>query len=385
VATVLDIAIPPPLLLKPSMRIGEVLPKMKELKIYNAPVIDENGVLIGILSYRTVLSSGAGRDTKVRTVMEPPYSLHQKTRFEEAIAKIVGWKAREVPIVDDLGVVVGFITRNLILDYMLKNGLIPDTKVDDVMSKPPITIGERESIARARWLMLKHGITRLVVVDESNRVIGVITLSDIIERLYRIKFVRRKGFEWVESEESFLAAPVGDYMSAPPITIPTGSTLEQATKTLLDKGISGAPVTDSEERPLGVVSGLDILKAYVERLKLVYPIPAKISETIGDETQRALVEKLVNSYLSKFARYINVIDFKLVVNEESKVEKKEGRKRYNVTVKIVTDMGTTTTETTCWDLLTCVREALELAEKRLRKEIEKSFMIKRGGVKGEQS
>ncbi|MCI4436721.1 MAG: CBS domain-containing protein, partial [Ignisphaera sp.] len=60
--TVLDIAIPPPLLLKPSMRIGEVLPKMKELKIYNAPVVDENGVLIGILSYRTVLSSGAGRD-----------------------------------------------------------------------------------------------------------------------------------------------------------------------------------------------------------------------------------------------------------------------------------------------------------------------------------
>jgi len=384
VATALDLAMEPPLLLKPDMRIGEVLSKMKSLRVINAPVVDDSNVLLGVLSYKTILLKGAGRDTKVRSVMDPPYSLNRGLSFDSIVAAFVNWRLREIPVTDENDVVVGFLSRLIILDYMSRNALLPRVAVDDVMSRPPVTIEESESIARARWLMLRNGITRLVVVDRYGRVSGVITLSDIIERLYMIRLTRRKGYRWVESEESFLAAPVSEYMTSPPIVIASGTPLEKAVEVLLDNRISGAPVVDSNERSLGVLSGFDVLKAYATQLKLVQPVQAKVSEVLRDEVSKLQIERLVNNYISKFSRYVNVIDFKMSVKEETKAGK-EGRKRYLVMTKIVTDAGSINSQSVCWDLPTCVREALETIEKRLRKEIEKSTYIKRRGKKAEES
>jgi predicted transcriptional regulator len=377
VSTALSLAIEPPLLLKPDMRIGEVLSKMKSLRVINAPVVDDNKVLVGVLSYRTVLLRGAGRDTKVRSVMDPPYSLHKSLGFNDVVVAFVNWRLREIPVTDDNDVIVGLLSRSIILNYMLENGLLPKVLVDDVMSKPPITIEENESIARARWLMLRNGITRLIVVNKHGKVSGVITLSDIIERLYTIRLTRRKGYRWIESEESFLAAPVSEYMTSPPIVIASRTPLEKCIKVLLDNGISGVPIVDSNEKPLGVLSGFDVLRTYAEQFKSALPIQAKIPEVMKAEASKLQVERLVNSYLSKFSRYVDVIDFKISVKEESKIEK-EGRKRYEVLVKLVTNAGSLTSQSVCWDLLTCVREALEIIEKRLRKEIEKGIYLRRG-------
>ncbi|MEL9940426.1 MAG: CBS domain-containing protein [Ignisphaera sp.] len=371
-----ELSVEPPVILKPTMRIGEVLPKMKEHRIVVAPVVNDDNVLIGVLSYRNILMRGVGRDTKVQTVMEPPYSLNENVDFDRAVMAFVNWRAREIPVTNANEVVVGVVSRNIILDYMLRNGLVPSATVDSAMSKPAITIEESESIARARWLMLKSGISRLVVVDKTGRVAGVITLSDIVERLYTIRLSKRKGYEWIQSEESFLAAPVADYMTSPPITIPSGSSLVKAINILLENRISGAPVVTADDKPLGVFSGLDALKLYLDQLKISMPIEAKISQVVKEDFTRLQIEKLVNSYLSKFSRYVNVIDFKLAVKEETKTDK-EGRRRYNVRVRVVTDSGALTSQSVCWDLSTCVREALEIIEKRLRKQVEKAVTAKR--------
>lgn len=371
-----ELSVEPPVILKPTMRIGEVLPKMKEHRIVVAPVVNDDNVLIGVLSYRNILMRGVGRDTKVQTVMEPPYTLNENVDFDRAVMAFVSWRAREIPVTNANEVVVGVVSRNIVLDYMLRNGLVPSATVDSAMSKPAITIEESESIARARWLMLKSGISRLVVVDKTGRVAGVITLSDIVERLYTIRLSRRKGYEWIQSEESFLAAPVADYMTSPPITIPAGSSLVKAINILLENRISGAPVVTADDKPLGVFSGLDALKLYLDQLKISMPIEAKISQVVKEDFTRLQIEKLVNSYLSKFSRYVNVIDFKLAVKEETKTDK-EGRRRYNVRVRVVTDSGALTSQSVCWDLPTCVREALEIIEKRLRKQVEKAVTAKR--------
>ncbi len=375
-STAIDLAIEPPIILRPTMRIGEVLPKMKEHRVVTAPVVDDRNVLIGILSYRNILMRGVGRDTKVQTVMEPPFSINENTEFNRVVAAFVSWRAREIPVTNTHNVVTGLISRNNLLAYMNKNGLFPASPVDSAMSKPAITIEESESIARARWLMLKSGISRLVVIDKSGRISGVITLSDIVERLYTIRLSRRRGYEWIQSEESFLAAPVADYMTSPAITISTGSSIDKAVNILLENRISGAPVASADDKPLGVFSGLDALKLYLDQLKVLTPVEAKIADVAKEDVTKLQIEKLVNNYLSKFSRYINVIDFKMSVREETKTDK-EGRRRYNVRVKMVTNIGALTSQSVCWDLPTCVREALEIIEKRLRKQIEKAETIKR--------
>jgi len=355
------------------MRIGEILPKMKELRIRDAPVVDDDNRIIGVVSYRGILMKGVGRDAKVQSVMDPPFYIYENADVNNAINNIVTWKVREIPIINREGIVIGIVSRDNLLRHLIESNKVPRANVTTVMSKPVITINEKESIARARWLMLKSGISRLPVVDSVNRVVGVITLSDIVERLYMIRLSRRKGFEWIQSEESFLAAPVSDFMTSPPITIPNNVDIAKATIILLDNRISGAPVVSSNDVAEGVVSGIDILKKYLESFTTIQPIEAKISEAVEDELTRTQIEKLVNSYLSKFSRYVKVIDFKLTVKQIGKVKEmnSEKRKQYDVSIKLSTNIATISTNSRCWDLATCVREVLSTAEKRLRRIIDK--------------
>ncbi|MEM1525930.1 MAG: CBS domain-containing protein [Ignisphaera sp.] len=383
-----DIAIEPPIILRSSMRIGEILPKLSELRIREAPVVNDSNELIGILSYRAILSKGVGRDTKVLTIMDPPYALNISDSIDRAIAQIVQWKARDIPVIDSFSKVVGYINRVMVLRYLLDHNLVPSEKVENVMSSPAITIQEWESIARARWLMVKNGFSRLPVVDRYERVVGVITLSDIVERLYRIKLSRRKGYEWIESEESFLAAPVSDFMTSPPITIPSSVTIIDALKLMLGRNIAGLPVVAGDDRPIGVLSGLDVLRRYIEASISVQPIEAKISTVAEiDEFTRSAIERIVNSYLAGFIRYINVLDFKLSVKEIGKPEEsknKDVRRGFEVSARITTDIGGFAAKSLCWDLPTCVREVMGILERRIRKQIEKRVVSKPGYKKSEE-
>jgi len=356
---------------KPMMRVGELLGKMRELRLWLVPVVDDRDRLVGVVSYRTILMRGAGRDTKVSTIMEPPYAIKSGTRFDEALAKFVSWKARAVPVVDDRRRLLAMVTRADVLEYMLREGLVPNLRAENAMSTPPVTIYEDESIARARWLMLRSGISRLPVVDESEKLVGVISLRDIAEKLYMIRLTRRRGLEWIQSEEEFLAAPVREFMSTPPIYVARNTMLSDVVKTLLEYRISGMPVVE-RDRVVGVISGLDVMRKYVESLVEVQPLEAKVSDAVGgDPLLKLQVEKLVNDYLSTFNRFVDVMDLKVAIKEETKTEKSEGRKRYRVRIRLVTNVGSFVAEGIGWELLTALRDALMILEKRVRKKVQK--------------
>lgn len=363
-----ELARKPPLVVRPETRIGEILGRMKELRLWLAPVVDGRGRLVGVVSYRAVLMRGAGRDTRVATVMEPPFSVRSGTGFGEAVARFVAWRARAVPVVDERRRLLALASREDVLRFMLREGLVPDLRAEEVMSSPPVTVRGDESIARARWLMLRSGISRLPVVDDDERLAGVISLGDIAERLYRIRLTRRRGLEWIRSEEEFLAAPVREFMSSPPIHVPRGTDLGEVVRTLLEYRISGAPVTDGG-RVLGVISGLDVMRKYVEGLVETRPLEAKVSDAVGgDRFLRAQVERLLGSYLSAFSRLADVVDLKVAVKEEAKAG---SGGRYRVRLRLVTNVGAFAAEGAGWELLAALRDALATLEKRLKRKVKK--------------
>jgi len=364
------------LVAKPTMRVGEVIAKMWELKQPAVPVVDESYKVIGILSYRSVLLRGAGRDTKIMTVMDRPTVVGEDSTVLDSMNRIVLWKAKAVPVVDSSRKLVGMLTRFKLLELMLRRGvsILEELRVSEIMTSPAVTIGETESIARARWLMLRGGISRLPVIDANEVLVGVITLGDIAEKLLRIRFARRRGYEWLSSEEEFLAAPVRDFMSAPPIYVAPSVSLKEFVETLISNRISGVPVVE-RDKVAGVCSGLDVLKKYIEAKVSVTSISASLPE-VEDAATRVQLEKLVNEYLSHFARWTDVINVSMNIKEESKTEKKEGRKRYRVRIVIETAHGRFSVENEGWELLSAAREALMDLERRIRRAIEKKATIR---------
>jgi len=343
---------------------------MKDLKIKVVPVVSGER-LIGVLSYKGILMSSAGRMTKVKSVMEPPYSINFMSSLDDAIAKFVLWKAKASPVVDDGNRLVGYLSREDLMNFLLINRLLPNLYVKDVMTSPAITIEGSESIARARWLMLRNGVSRLPVINRLGSIEGVISMTDIVERIYIIRLTRRRGFE--QFEEEFLAAPVKEFMSSPPIYVLPNQTLEDVVKTLSNYRITGMPVIDGG-KVVGVVSGVDVLKAYAKQLIYEELVEAKIPQTLRvDELVKSQVETLVNEYLSDIRRITNVINFSINVREESK----GGRKKYGVRTRLVCDEGVLTSEGVGWDLLSAVRDSLEKLEKRIKKLVSRGKELRR--------
>ncbi|NLX50336.1 MAG: CBS domain-containing protein [Methanospirillum sp.] len=55
-----------------------------------------------------------------------------------------------------------------------------EVPVSEIMSTPLITIGAEKTVSEAAHQMVRHGVRRLPVMDENHRVIGIVTVRDLL-------------------------------------------------------------------------------------------------------------------------------------------------------------------------------------------------------------
>ena len=79
-----------------------------------------------------------------------------------------------VPVVDEQAKLIGILTNRDVRFATDKN-----QKIADLMTKPVITVTESASPQEARRLLHEHRIEKLVVVDDQNICIGLITVKDM--------------------------------------------------------------------------------------------------------------------------------------------------------------------------------------------------------------
>lgn len=79
------------------------------------------------------------------------------------------------------GLPMGMVSDRDLRNKVVAKGLDPRAlKIADIMHSPLITIGEKEFLFEALHRITRHGIHRLVVVDEAGALTGIITDSDIL-------------------------------------------------------------------------------------------------------------------------------------------------------------------------------------------------------------
>ncbi|NJD10265.1 MAG: KpsF/GutQ family sugar-phosphate isomerase [Gemmatimonadetes bacterium] len=89
-------------------------------------------------------------------------------------------KRGTVPIVDADGQVVGVVTAGDLTRRMERQEDIFDTPVREVMNRQPKRVRSDELAAGALFLMEKHGIMALPVIDAADRLVGVVHLHDLM-------------------------------------------------------------------------------------------------------------------------------------------------------------------------------------------------------------
>ena len=137
----------------------------------------------------------------VRDIMtRSPYSIELETPLGTAIDVMIERKIRHLPVVDERGVVVGIITdrdlRSAVLTPALEQylsdaarrrlrgvvGTLESLRVKDAMTCNPITTRPDMPVTQAAALMLEARIGSLPVI-ENGKLIGIVTDRDAVEAL----------------------------------------------------------------------------------------------------------------------------------------------------------------------------------------------------------
>jgi signal-transduction protein with cAMP-binding, CBS, and nucleotidyltransferase domain len=96
-------------------------------------------------------------------------------------------KVGSIIILDKKGHPIGIITeRDLVKRVCLKDVAASRIKLEEIISAPLITVMSYDSIDTASQIMVKNNIKHLAVLEEDNRIVGLLSVTDINRRLAKI-------------------------------------------------------------------------------------------------------------------------------------------------------------------------------------------------------
>lgn len=126
-------------------------------------------------------------------------------------------------------------------------------KVNEVMNDEVIVIGENEQVSHARNLMLKHGLSRVIVLDRDDNPIGIVTERDLSRKL------RGNGPAW--KRRSLDKISIRRVMSNGLQTVEAGEDVKDAVELMIRNKISSVPVVDTEGLA-GIVTKAELMDFY---------------------------------------------------------------------------------------------------------------------------
>ena len=181
--------------LPPHASLQEAIQIIVKDRIGGIPIVDDEGVLTGIVTERDVLKvlCRAQSSQRVRDVMTSSLLVQQPDCPLSMVTKVMtSHQFRRLPIVKN-DVLFGIITATDIVRYIGSGKIFESLitgQVAEVMSLPVrdlingnlYTIDPNQSITEAARQMLEKGVGALPVIEES-RLVGLVTEFDLVRAL----------------------------------------------------------------------------------------------------------------------------------------------------------------------------------------------------------
>ena len=110
----------------------------------------------------------------------PPITVQADSSYQRALRLMDEHRLHHLPVINDAGLLVGIVTERDLLLATAHYGTA-DVEVAEIMHKGALTASPEMTIAQAAQLMLQKRIGGLPVVDAQQQVIGVITETDLLK------------------------------------------------------------------------------------------------------------------------------------------------------------------------------------------------------------
>ncbi|WP_127009918.1 CBS domain-containing protein [Veillonella sp. CHU110] len=147
--------------------------------------------------------------------------------------------------------------------------------LQEIMNKYPITVGKEEQLTEVAKLMVKHNLTAISVVDDNNKLIGIISEGDLLYKKVRphaphyINILGANIYyggigEYDAQFKKLVATKVEEIMTTEVITAYADAEVEVTVGAMVEKHLKNLPVVDDAYHLVGMVSRHDIMKLIAE-------------------------------------------------------------------------------------------------------------------------
>lgn len=154
-------------------------------------------------------------------------------------------------------------------DYRLKKE-VSGMKARDIMSTNVITIKKDTTVEEIAKVLTDNNISGVPVVDDDNRVIGMVTQKDLLYKEVEPRFppvvellgglIFLKGVKHYNEElKKLVGTKAEDIMTKNVITVNMDTEIERIAELMVENDINRIPVIDNKKL-MGIVSRADIIK-----------------------------------------------------------------------------------------------------------------------------
>jgi CBS domain-containing protein len=147
-------------------------------------------------------------------------------------------------------------------------------RVKDVCSRDLVFVHADGTIHEALTLMVENRVSALPVVDKQGGCQGILSSTDVVEFALELDdelqdFGRAEdgSHQWLLdrlAEQDMDRRSVQDLMTATVATVGLETPLDEAAREMIRHRVHRLPVVDEKERLVGIISTMDILRAFAD-------------------------------------------------------------------------------------------------------------------------
>jgi len=196
--------------------------------------------------------------------------------------------------------------------------------VQDVMTRQPVTVAPNTPVATVVERLINETAKTLLVVDAAEHLAGIITDGDVLKKMdmlipgiHRHLTEAELAAELQQLHQLDLTAQ--DIMTPHPATVMLDTTIPKVVDLMLERNIKRLPVVDEHDALIGIVSRVDVLRAFAEPLTTEVPrqtpVPAEHGQveevmvpTVSTVRRDAVVAEIVALLVSNRQRRVVVVD-----------------------------------------------------------------------------
>lgn len=210
---------------------------------------------------------------RVEDIMTRPVIItSEDTALSHAVGLMKKHHLKRIPITGKGGKLVGMLSR---LDVLRQIASIESTlpiatqfltipkRVGDIMSPEVPLVVEEDQIEKIIQTLLRYQSHRLIVVDDQNRVSGIISDVDIVNRIPgQTKSSILSAFKQ-QGKSIASTVTARQIMSKDPIQAPSDLPIPEAIQMMISEGRKIMVIVDEEKHPLGLVDRQSLLEALI--------------------------------------------------------------------------------------------------------------------------